>query len=129
MHWASQFIGKTEAEVNHCWGLLRMAYQLRFGISLPELPNVASDTVRAINATINGEICKEWEEVESPFDGCAVGMSQSEALHHVGIYIDADGGKIVHCWGGSNVIADSLKSLKIRGFKIIKFYRHRLWPI
>ncbi len=66
--------------------------------------------------------------MQAPFDGAAVAMSQKMAIHHVGLYTTADGGRIVHCQDKANVIADTIRGLKLKGFRTIKFYRHITWP-
>lgn len=135
MHWAVQYIGmKHEAGARgpdrvDCWGLLCLVYRNQFKIPLPDFPNISVEGLCLIRQVIKKAIETDWDEVSIPFDGAAVAMSQSNNFHHVGIYTTADGGKIVHCWDAANVIVDTRQSLTGKGFRLIKFYRHKLWPI
>lgn len=112
-----------------CWGLLVLVYLNEFGISLPDMPGISVGSALEIHSAIAQQAAKEWTEVDSPFDGCAVAMSQLHAMHHVGIWADADGGRIVHSWEKQNVVADSLKSIKLKGIRTLKFYRHLEWQL
>lgn len=122
-------IGARGPEAVDCWGLLGMIYAREYGISLPELPGASVDPIPTINARIEEAATgPDWTEIKEPAEGCAVAMSQNKALHHVGIYTQADGGKVIHSWDGHSVVADTFRSLRLKGFKTIKFFRHRLWP-
>lgn len=133
MHWSAIYIGlKYEIGARgpdkvDCWGLLRLIYSDIYGIQLPEYPGITVASALAQCKTFL-EAKDDWILVDDPFDGAAVAMSQKEIIHHVGVYASADGGKIIHCWKGHNVIADTLRGLKLKGFKRILFYRHRQWP-
>jgi cell wall-associated NlpC family hydrolase len=135
MHWAAKYVGMKHVpggrgpEAVDCWGLLRMAYRDRFGIELPELPGVTVGSLYQSVAVVQREF-PSWEEVGEPFDGAAVAMSQRKAIHHVGIYVQTpqDGGRILHCWDSYNVIVDTVARIRLKGFLVIKYYRHKLWP-
>lgn len=134
MHWAAQYIGKPHVpgargpDAYDCWGLLRAAYLMQFNIYLPSLPGISSQTALVIHRQLTDAANEEWEEIDDPFDGCAVAMSQSKAYHHVGLYIAEGPGKVLHCWDGANVIIEKASQLKLRGLKRITYYRHKLWP-
>lgn len=135
MHWACQYIGMRHRQGGRgpkevdCWGLLRLVYAQKFSISLPELPGVCLGTLASMASHIASGLQDDWVLTEVPFDGCAVAMSQREVIHHVGLWATADGGKIIHCWDSHNVIADTLLGIRQKGFRVVRFYRHRLWPL
>jgi hypothetical protein len=124
MHWATPYIGRKGT----CWDTLAVIYREIFGISLPEVEDVTQATVMQVALRIQRGLQEDWTEIEVPFDGCAVGMGLRNIIHHVGVYSTADGGRVVHCYGTHNVVADTVRMLKVKGFKVVKFYRHRLWP-
>lgn len=109
-----------------CWGLLWWIYRSEFGIILPEYPGITSRSALSQARTIHRAMEEDWEEIKTPFDGCAVGMSQREEIHHVGIYSSDGMGKVVHAWE-NGIVADTFKLLHLRGFLRIQFYQHRLW--
>lgn len=130
MHWATKYIGKKPEEVDFCWGLVRLIYA-EFGVELPKVEGLTRSNAEQIASKVRGTLAVDWAEVLLPFEGCVVGMSQTGGLqfHHVGVFTNADRGKVIHCWGSQNTIADGLRSLRLKGFQTIKFFRHRLWPL
>lgn len=135
MHWAAKYIGLPYKEGGRgpdtfdCWGLVRWIYEQEFQILLPDYPGISSASVsggRHTAARLSLE--SEWSRVEIPFDGCGVGMSQSRFVHHVGLYVTAGRGKVIHAWKGANTIADGIPKLIFKGFRSLTFYRHRQWP-
>jgi len=132
-HWAAKYIGMPflpggrTAEGVDCWGLLCLIYREKFGIELPTIPWIGRASIQEqINTVINAD-GKDWQEVPDPFDGAAVGMSLRTAIHHVGIYVVADGGKIMHSAGIQRVVADTVRGVKSKGYRTVKFYRHKSW--
>jgi len=138
MHWVCDYLGKPHVpgargpEAFDCWGLVRDIYERRFNIDLPFYPGLPREPTpadtRLMLKEIRNELKEDWVVSEKPFDGCAVAMSQSQVYHHVGLYMEADGAKVLHCWDGSAVVLDTLPRLRLKGLKKITFYRHRLWP-
>lgn len=121
-------IGGRGPEDFDCWGLLWWVYRDEFRIDLPEYPGIASRSLLSQTRTIHRAIEVDWIEISVPFNGCAVGMSQRVEMHHVGIYSSDGMGKIIHAWMGEHVLADTIKLLRLRGFRKIHYYRHCLWP-
>ena len=70
------------------------------------------------------ERSKDWVEISKPDDGDAVAMGIKDTPHHVGVWVGADGGKVVHAWHGFSVGADTIKVLRIKGIRTIKFFRY-----
>lgn len=112
-HWTTRYIGLPyhNKERLDCWQLLRLVYNNELGIHLPELPGVE-----------DARFFSRWAELEWPVEFCAVGMTRKETIHHVGVWTMADGGRIVHCWDGMPVVADTRKTLKLRGLRVVQFY-------
>lgn len=127
-HWSTRYIGLPysiggrDRDGVDCWGLLCLVYQNEQGIRLPELPGVVQWDSLAISREILGQSKGSWSEVSAPMEGCAVAMSLREVLHHVGIWTDADGGKVIHAWKDHPVVADTIKSLRLKGIRTIKFF-------
>ena len=133
-HWAALYVGKPYRlgargpDAYDCWGLLLDVYQRQFGIVLPTLPGISAATAVKISREIDLASKEEWDEVQTPFDGCAVAMSQSKAYHHVGIFVEADGSKILHASDNYRVVIESTKRIALRGFRKIAYFKHRSWP-
>lgn len=129
MHWGTKYISKKWVlgargpDEFDCWGLLICIYRERYGLELPDLGGIEWRT--AAEST-NAEIGKPfgWEPVEIPFDGCAVGLGTNKFFHHVGIYLDTDGGLILHAVNKRNTIAQSVTGLRQSGFRRIQYFKH-----
>jgi len=133
-HWAIDYVGKPYKpgargpDSFDCWGLVRDIYEKRFGIALPEWIGLTPHNTPEFPVT--RAIVEEWRPELNPFEGCVVAMSQTVAFHHVGIYLEQNGGKVIHAWSPSGgVVVNTLRELKIAfSFRNIKYYRHRSWP-
>lgn len=131
-HWATKYVGLPyclggrERDGVDCWGLVRLVYREERGVLLPDLPGVASCDLLTISHRILREAMDLWQDLAEPKELCAVAMSQSRVLHHVGVWTAADGGKVIHAWKDLAVIADTLRVLRLRGFRTIKFFSYGL---
>ena len=101
-----------------------MIYKDQFGIDLPEYPGLGATNLTGVCKAFIHETTTNWVELATPDDGCAVGLSQSSVIHHIGIWIAADGGKVVHSYEREEkgVVADTIRQLRLKGFRTIKFY-------
>lgn len=43
---------------------------------------------------------------------------------HVGVWVDVDGGGVLHCINGAGVVFQPIKALKAGGWGHLEFYRH-----
>lgn len=129
-HWALNYIGLPyrsggrDREGVDCWGLLRLIYGERKGIVLPELPGIDASSVLEISREILDGQQGNWFEVRTPADMDAVAMSMRDVLHHVGVWTTADGGRVIHSWKGASVVADTIRNLKWRGIRTIRFFKY-----
>jgi cell wall-associated NlpC family hydrolase len=127
-HWAINYIGKPWVACGRgpasfdCWGLVWHVYKHVRGVDLPQYP-VHPANLLAVAREFRE--AKGWTALQAPEDLCLVAMSQhGRYLHHVGLWLDVDGGKVLHAWDGQAVIAQSLSSLKAYGWARIDFYKH-----
>lgn len=132
-HWAAKYIGIPYARGARgpyqydCWGIIQLIYSNEKGISLPEMPGISAEDLRAIHNCILEESKHDWQETAIPKEGCVVVMGSQVVMHHVGIWIDCDGGKVLHNRAGQNTIAESIRRIRLKGMKRIKFYQHSKW--
>lgn len=128
-HWAEEFIGKKWVQHARgpvdfdCWGLLIWIYRNRYSTELPDVPGADFKAfARILNAELKNPT--QWTEVKTPFEGCGVALGGTEFYHHVGIWLDVDGGLVLHSASLKNITAQSLRGLKNSGMQRIAFYRH-----
>lgn len=132
-HWAAAYIGKPWApdgfgpEVFSCWGLIRWIYRERYDIDLPEFP-IITDPFEIARAMRHQQNIGDWFPIAKPLDGCVVGMSSHQSFHHVGLYIEADGGMVLHACEGKGTICQSIHNLPAHGWNRVAYYLHRQWP-
>lgn len=124
MHWAAAYVGKPYApcargpEAYDCWGLV-WEIERRLGLELPWFP-VSASVAQCVRA-IAGDRAN-WEQVGEPAEGDVVGLSYSDVLHHVGVWI---AGGCLHALEGAGVCHDDRSGLLRNGWRRIEFYRRR----
>jgi cell wall-associated NlpC family hydrolase len=119
--------GSQGPQTFDCWGLLKTVYRESFGIELDPLEARRADQVADCVRVAAGIVeSPDWTETKEPREGDAVALSRRSAIHHVGIYLK--GRRVLHAVSSNGVIVQSIHSLKLNGFSIIKFYHHELCP-
>ena len=130
MHWAAKYIGRPWVngaqgpEAFDCWGLVRFVLREQRGIALPVVDVDAGQLRQVARIFTSGENYAGWQQVEQPNELDGVLMSHAKHPHHVGIWIDADGGQVLHCIEGAGVVAMNRLHLRLAGWNIISFWRH-----
>jgi len=130
-HWAQQYIGRRWVSgargplTFDCWGLVWWIYKHHYAIELPEYPGLDAENIKLVGKLLTAGEKKEWTRILKPVDGCVVGMSQNKIFHHVGIYLDVDGGLVLHAYkGSSGVISQRPSNLRSQGWNRIEFYQY-----
>lgn len=104
----------------NCWGLLYYVQQNYFKTNMPMAPIGDGDGCRLMfeQQLRTGA----WTELEFPEHGCGALMRGGETPH-VGIYLDFDGGGILHSLNEEGVIWTPLPRLRALQFGRTKYYR------
>lgn len=91
-----------------CYGLARHLQREFFGRTLPlfQLPAEAGRFAIASAIAVHPERAR-WDEVERPVDGAVVVMAQQQCGFHMGVFLDLDGGLIVHTVEQTGVVAET----------------------
>ena len=129
-HWAVPYLGKpwrvgaAGPEDYDCWGLVRAVYQAQCGLVLPAA-GFAREDVRGVLAAFRDHPERgNWALVDgAAADLDAVLMAHGRYPVHVGIYLAADGGRVLHAQR-PRVVAQDLVSLAAHGYRIHGIYRH-----
>lgn len=108
-----------------CWGLLQYFYKEEFGFEVNGYPEVDPMDITKLLPKIEGEIEEDWVPLSAPVHGCTVAMGKKERIHHVGVYLQVDGGLTLHTMNGGASILSPMKSLRSFGYRTIKFYKHK----
>jgi len=129
MHWAEELIGRPwqaggrGPDAFDCWGLVRFCWRERFGIEVPEIPVDAADLRRVLDAFRDHPERRRWRLVAEPREGDAVLMRQSRHPVHVGLWLDVDGGGVLHAARGIGVAFQNTRDLDLQGWRIEGSYQ------
>ncbi|MFM0326078.1 NlpC/P60 family protein [Caballeronia glebae] len=102
-----------------CWGLLRHVQGKHFGIALPDIPafgEVARDMHEERMSS------HAWEIAPEPAHGMGVLMRGGDDPH-VGVWLDCDGGGVLHAMERVGVVWTPRQSLRLLGLSRLKYYR------
>lgn len=127
--WAAALVGRPYRARGRgpssfdCWGLCAYVWTAHFG--LPYVPDVGCDRSdsRGVLAELRGaEASGLAARISSPVHGCAVYMSRSARPSHVGIFLDLDGGVVLHATVEAGVLLTRLRDLRFAGLNVVGFY-------
>lgn len=123
-HWASTYIGAPWVAGEHdCWAFCRRVWAERFGLNVPAV-DVDAHNLRAITRAISYHPERLlWVAVDTPAEGDAVLMAHNRFPAHVGIWVDADGGGVLHCEESRGVIFTTRAQLAVGGWTRLAYYR------
>lgn len=116
LSWAA---GARGPDAFDCWGLLREVQARQFGKSIPDMPEFGAVARDMYDERMNS---REWVIVDKPFHGAGVLMRGGDDPH-VGIWLDLEGGGVLHSMERVGVIWSPRATLRMLGFSRLKFYR------
>lgn len=128
MHWAMNYLGKPWVsgkqgpDAFDCWGLVRYVQRWHYNRELSEI-HVDADNVRAVVKEFTSHNERQnWQAVDAPQDGDCLLLSQSKEPTHVGVWLDVDGGGLLHAVKGTGVVFSSRANIKLMGYNILGAY-------
>lgn len=128
-HWAAEYIGKPWVSGGQgpdqfdCWGWVRFALRLRRDLDLPVVDTDAARITQVMRCFRDGSYAG-WRQVDVPQELDGVLMSHSSHPHHVGVWVETNGGGVVHAVRGAGVVFMDRLHLRLAGWNIISFWRH-----
>lgn len=111
-------LGARGPDEYDCWGLLLQLHRAHFGVDIADVP--LGDPMRALFA--ERMACGAWRLLPMPLHGAAVLMRGGDDPH-VGMYLDLDGGGVLHAMEGVGVIFTQQSALRLQGFSRITYYQ------
>lgn len=104
----------------NCWYLTAHIERKYFGKEMPELDVLDQDQVLA---TYNQNVkTGYWSTTKYPIHG-DVALLKSGANPHVGVFLDIDGGGVLHSQEGVGVVFTPLQALRTLGYGRTVYYR------
>lgn len=124
-YWQKPWVAYASGpEAYDCWGLVHAVLQEQYGINSMRYLEVVSGDHRAMHKAIEGEMVSgAWERLDQPVDGCVVLMSQGVRFHHIGIWVDVMGGRVLHSKDGRGVCLENLQALRASGIRKFEYWR------
>jgi len=126
-HWATDVIGKkwqayaTGPQCFDCWGLVCHGFQNMHGIDLDRHLEIPTLNPVAFHKVVMTEIkTGNWQQLDHAEDGCLILMSTARIWHHVGMWLNINGGRLLHSREGLGVTLDSKRTLN-------SFHRVEYW--
>ena len=134
LHLVNEYIGRPWVAGGRgphefdCWGLFLHVQRACFCRELPEIP-VDATNLRAVLKGFQAHPERQrWTAVAHPHDrvdGDAVLMRQSRYPVHVGVWLGADGGGVLHCMQGAGVVFQRIEHLALHGWQVEGIYRFK----
>jgi cell wall-associated NlpC family hydrolase len=123
-HWANDYIGDPWIAGEHdCWAFVRRVWREQFHIEVPPVDVDACSRMACARAFDHHDEKANWSQILKPNEGDAALIGKSARASHVGMYVDANGGAILHCVQGFGVVCQDVPSLKAAGWHVLGYYR------
>lgn len=110
---------QSDLPIHNCYTLAKYTQETLFNRSLPiielESDAISEFTYKLSLAKIQAG--DSWVQVEKPVHGCIVEMSHATIPHHIGTFLDLNGGGIFHCVKDVGACFDSIAYLKVGGWR------------
>ncbi|MBO5038085.1 MAG: C40 family peptidase [Alphaproteobacteria bacterium] len=128
-HFANKYIGlpyvagAQGSDSFDCWGFVRFVLLHEYGHNVPPV-NINPDNLRDVLHAFRTDLAfQAFNKVKTPQDGDVVLMRQAKNPVHAGLWLDIDGGGVLHCVRGSGVVFQNIHSLNASGWYLHSFYR------
>lgn len=128
-HFANKYIGRPWVagaqgpDSFDCWGFVCYVLKHEYGHDVPQV-NVNAECLRDVLHTFRTDLAfQAFKEVEKPQDSDVVLMRQSKNPVHAGLWLDIDGGGVLHCVRDSGVVFQNVHSLNTCGWYLDSYYR------
>lgn len=117
-HWVADYIGlpwrayATGPDAYDCHGLVWHCLSRHYGVDMSRYREVITNDYRAISQVVKSEQqtgC--WQQLDQPQDGAIVLIGTLRTWHHIGLWVEVNGGRCLHSHQGLGVGLDRLGQL------------------
>lgn len=111
----------------HCWELVRKCQEALFGRILPPVLVAPERRRELVDLMSLRHSYAGWTEIEQPVHGAVVFMTRnghdvSKAACHAGVWLDLDGGGVLHTDEPHGVVFETFLELSARNWSDLSFY-------
>ena len=128
-HFANKYIGRPWVagaqgpDSFDCWGFVRYVLKHEYGYAVPQV-NVNPECLRDVLHAFRTDLAfTAFMEVPYPRGGDVVLMRQAKNPVHAGLWLDVDGGGVLHCVRGNGVVFQNIASLNACGCFLDSYYQ------
>lgn len=127
-HWVNEYIGKSwergakGPDQFDCLGLVQHVQAVHYGVTIPGV-TCGKNMLSIIRAIMNANNLPGFKREKTPKEGDVVKLYRHEFPDHIGIWVDVDGGGVLHSSQKNGVTFDSPFLLKSMGWEKIEYYR------
>jgi len=123
-HWAAEYIGQPWVSGDYdCWVFFREIQKKHFRVDVPIVDIDSTDLMQVARRFRDDTERGRWRKVGTPQDGDAVLMSHSRFPSHIGVWVDVDGGGVLHCQERTGVVFQKQQDLLLGSWPKLEFYR------
>lgn len=111
----------------HCWELVRQCQRVVFSRELPPVLVRPGNMRELVGLMDLRHSYPGWVEVDGPAHGAVVFMTRhgheaAKAACHAGVWLDLDGGGVLHTDEPHGVVFESIPELTARNWADLSFY-------
>jgi hypothetical protein len=105
-----------------CWHAVEEAQALLFGRRIAVAVPPGLSTLAQMRLIESHPERARWRRAEAPSAGAIVMMTKVAREMHAGVFLDLDGGLVLHCDAPHGVALEPHGDLLVRGFRALRFY-------
>lgn len=130
MHWANAYIGDPYSDTGeppgyNCWSLVRHVQRAHYGRNVPLIAPQSLEVRELARLFDRHPELQHWQRLPDGAtvpDGAVCLMSHNRAPHHCGLWLDVDGGRVLHAERGAGVTAPDLATLRATGWRVVGWF-------
>jgi len=100
-----------------CWGLAKKVQKTLFNREMPSIKDPPTNLKTLIRFVKNHEARGQWIKSDGPKHGQLVELAHGKNPFHIGVYLDIDGGGLIHSVNPLGVCFDRLATLEAAGWR------------
>lgn len=114
--------GGTGPHAYNCWNFVRHIQRTHFGRDLPRVEVKEDRPIGFVRQLKRHSERRHWIEVQHPLEGDCVEMGAGKSVTHIGVWVDENGGGILHCVAWMGVVFSSRFVMRA-DWPILRFWR------